>query len=74
MEDYLRARQLSATEAAWRILTFRMYERSPAVRRLPVHLDGCSYVIFEEGEEEEAALAVSHLERYFARPRYFTPS
>ncbi len=46
-----------------------MNYREPSVTPLPVHLPGCEYVIFQEGNEEvAAATTVSKLQRYLCQP------
>ncbi len=48
---------------------FHVNYREPSVTPLPVHLPGCEYVIFQEGNEEvAAATTVSELQRYLCRP------
>ena len=40
IKAYVDARYISASEACWRILRFSMHDRTPAVLRLAVHLQG----------------------------------
>lgn len=48
IKKYLDGRYVSATEAIWRILNFRLHFESPSVERLPVHAEGGHLVIFPE--------------------------
>ncbi len=62
-------RYLSASEAAWSIISFHVNYRHPSVTPLPVHLPGREYAIFQEGKEEVAtATSVSKLQRYLCQP------
>lgn len=40
IKDYINARYLSASEAAWKILQYDLTDRSPTVKSLAVHLPG----------------------------------
>ena len=78
IECYKRARYISATDAAWRIMGFHVNRRDPAVRTLPVHLPGQDFVLFDEDEAAAAAAAagsvsrtVSPLDKYLCRPADF---
>ena len=55
IQDYLKARYLSASEAAWRIFGFHVNYRDPSVTSLPIHLLSREFVIFQEGNEQVAA-------------------
>jgi hypothetical protein len=67
IKDYVRARYLSAPEAAWRILGFDITGKEPAVSSLSVHLPGQNLRQF--GNEGSSA---SSLIRYFHRPNHPT--
>ena len=76
IECYKRARYISATDAAWRIMGFHVNHRDPAVRTLPVHLPGQDFVVFDEADAAAAVTAttgraVSPLDKYLCRPADF---
>lgn len=50
IKSYLDCRYISACEAAWRIFEFEIQERSPAVIRLPVHLEGEQAVVIRDSD------------------------
>ena len=69
IQDYLKAKYLSASEAVWRIFGFHVNYRDPSVTPLPIHLPSREFVIFQEGNEQvAAATSVSKLQRYLCRP------
>ena len=47
ISDYLSARYLSSSESLWKIYGFPMQQRSPAVRKLPCHLNEEQHVVFD---------------------------
>lgn len=50
VKSYLDCRYISACEAAWRIFEFEIQERSLAVIRLPVHLEGEQAVVIRDND------------------------
>ena len=56
IKQYQDARYVSASEAAWRLLSFPMVEHQSPVERLEVHLEGHHTIYFESGNEQQAAL------------------
>ena len=60
IKTYLDARYVSAPEAVWRIFEYRMHEQSHAIKRLPVHLEHCQYVFFQNGQENNVSHVVEH--------------
>lgn len=65
VNDYQKARYLSAPEAAWRILNFEITRKEPSVQSLPVHLPGQNTPQFRhDGNRSSTSL----LDRYFLRP------
>ena len=54
IRHYQDARYISASEAAWRLLSFPMVEHEPFVERLEVNLEGHHIVYYKEGEHENA--------------------
>ena len=48
---YLDARYVSASEACWRILGFRLHDEKPDIQRLQVHLPNQQNVTFVEGDK-----------------------
>lgn len=67
--NYINCRYVSAPEAIWRLRENKMHDRSHALYRLPVHLPNQQNVVFEEGNEEEAASLAetgrTKLEKFF---------
>lgn len=62
---------ISSCESLWRIFRFPLHGRSPAVNRLPVHLQGQQWVTFRDGQsvQEAVNMADRHrtkLEAWFA--------
>jgi hypothetical protein len=55
VNDYQDMRSLGSSEACWRLFSFNISERNPAVYALRVHLPDQHMVYFEEGQEREAA-------------------
>lgn len=66
IQDYIDARYLSASEAAWRILEYNITRKEPAVKSLSIHLpcQQLSQMYRRNGSQSTA----STLLRYFARP------
>nr|XP_013180910.1 unnamed protein product [Papilio xuthus] len=54
IDQYVNSRYVSAPEAMWRLMEYKMHDRSHKVIRLPVHLQREQMIVFEEGHEEEA--------------------
>ena len=72
IQEYIQARYLSASEAAWRIFGFHVNQREPSVSALTVHLPGEDSLLFSsENVERFVATTVSMLDRYF--PSQQTP-
>lgn len=69
ISNFISCRYVCAPEATWRILEYKMHDRSHTVQRLPVHLPNQQRLYFEEGNEEEAILAahskLTKLESFF---------
>ncbi|XP_049362072.1 uncharacterized protein LOC125826778 [Solanum verrucosum] len=63
IKKYLDCRYISATEACWRIYSFDIHHRQPAVERLPFHLQGQNTIIFEESRTAESVLSRHDLEK-----------
>ena len=53
IQTFLDARYVSAPEAVWRIFEYKMHKESHVIYRLPVHLQHCQYVYFQNGRENE---------------------
>jgi hypothetical protein len=68
IDDYWRARYLTAPEAAWRILGYHITRKEPAVTPLPVHLEAeiRHHHQYRSSTAEDSGL--SALIRYFLRP------
>ncbi|XP_043203640.1 uncharacterized protein LOC122371383 [Amphibalanus amphitrite] len=47
-------RSIGASEACWRLFSFEMSDRSPAVLALQVHLEDHQLIFFQPGEERQA--------------------
>ena len=54
ISNYVNARFITPQEACWRIFHYPLHNRSPAIQRLSVHLEGQHQVIFREGHAAEA--------------------
>ena len=69
VETFIATRYVSAPEAMWRILAFRIDDSNYTVVRLTVHLPGQQPVSFVEGNAQEAAQAAlcrdTRLEAFF---------
>jgi hypothetical protein len=66
ISNYQDMRCIGASEACWRLSEFDMYDRSPPVKSLPVHLPNQMEVRFQEGGDEDEARR--HQERAAALP------
>ena len=53
IEQYLSTRYMSAPEAMWRLLEYKMHDKSHAIIRLPVHLQEQQNIIFNEDFTKE---------------------
>ncbi len=49
-EQFINARYISAAEACWKLYAFKMSDRSHSVTRLPCHLPGMQYALYQDGE------------------------
>ncbi len=56
IDQFIDARCISASEAAWRIMAFEIVTNEPSVVHLEVHLDGKQNVYFREVQEAQAAV------------------
>ncbi|XP_043937508.1 uncharacterized protein LOC122810098 [Protopterus annectens] len=54
--QYLAGRYISSNEAVWRILSFAIHERSPAVVHLAVHLENGQHIYFTAVNVQQIAL------------------
>ena len=65
IKDYVAARYLSATEAAWRILSYYITRKEPAVTSIYIHLLGTnfSHMHRKDGSSPSSSLLL----KYFAR-------
>ena len=71
INQYIRGRYLSASEAVWRIFEYDVTRREPSVDRYPVHLENENYVVYDTKDDlsrKRAQESISKLERYFLRP------
>ncbi|KAK1416261.1 hypothetical protein QVD17_32050 [Tagetes erecta] len=53
IQEYYDCRYVSASEATWRIFSFDVHYRYPAVQRLPFHLPRQQHVVYEADEDIE---------------------
>ena len=60
IQTFLDARYVSSPEAVWRIFEYRMYKEFHVIYRLPVRLQHCQYVYFQNGRENEVFDSVEH--------------
>jgi hypothetical protein len=70
VERYANARNVSASEAYWRIYGFELHHRSPAVMKLQCHLENEQIEVYEEGDAEnvlERGPRKTTLTEYFER-------
>lgn len=69
VSNFLEGRCISPVEACWRIFKFPMQEKSHAVERLPVHLDGENLIYCDvdadESEIEDKIQKTSKLDAYY---------
>ena len=70
IDDFWQARYLSAGEACWRILGFRLTTKQPAVTALPIDTPN-SFHHLQYSQRNHPSSPMSKLERYFVRPRGF---
>lgn len=49
--SYIDSRYISACEATWRLLQFKMYKASHSIVKLALHIEDQQTIVFEEGEE-----------------------
>ena len=71
MKQHIAGRYLSSSEGTWRIFSYDMTRRDPAVSSYPVHLENQNYVVFDNTKSSSREMAIdsiTKLERYFARP------
>ena len=54
ISQYVDGRYVSPHEACWRLLEFKMHDRSHHIERLAIHLPLQQWIQFEEGQEQEA--------------------
>ncbi|XP_076043645.1 uncharacterized protein LOC143026761 [Oratosquilla oratoria] len=54
VQQHLNARYVSAPEGMWRLLEFKIHDRSRSKIRMPVHLEHQQPVYFQPGEERQA--------------------
>ena len=66
IKDYVAGRYLSATEAAWRILSYHITRKEPAVSSIYIHLPNTNFARMyrKDGPSSSGSLLL----RYFARP------
>lgn len=69
IDNYQKARYLSAPEAAWRILGFEITRKEPSVESLPVHLPERNTPQFHRAGGRSTASLLDH---YFLRPVHLT--
>ncbi len=54
IDNYVDGRYITPQEGCWRIFHYSLQDKSPAIQRLPVHLEGQHLVIFPEGGAAES--------------------
>ena len=54
IQQYIDARFVSATFAVWNFLGYPLFENTPSVERLSIHLEGKDVVYFRQGNEQDA--------------------
>lgn len=79
ISDYINARYVSSSEAAWRIFGYNINVREPSVTSYSVHLLGEDKIFFDASQTASSILSqralnhVSDLMRYFGRPFNASP-
>lgn len=76
IKHYLDERYVCASEAAWRLFGFDVHYRTPAVERLPVHVEGGKSVTFKTCDDleevaDKASNKKSKLEAWFIANQTF---
>lgn len=56
IQEYQDLRSIGSSEACWRLLSFPLFDRYPAVYALRIHLPNQQFVTYREGEEREVVL------------------
>lgn len=56
ISNYVSARFISASEAAWRVFSFKLHLERPNIYRLPVHLENHQQVIFNVNQDIQRIL------------------
>jgi hypothetical protein len=54
IKEYIDSRYVTAYSAVWRILSFHMHERDPAVCRLTLHLPDQQFIVYNDGDDVQA--------------------
>ena len=71
VQKYIDARYVSASEAIWRILRFKMHAEVPSVTRLQVHLENEQNVLIQVGVDNNATVLNRALNRNTTLTAYF---
>lgn len=66
IQDYINARYLSASEAAWRILEYNITRKEPAVKSLSIHLP--DQQVSQMYRRDDSQSTATTLLQYFSRP------
>ena len=53
IEQYINTRYVGSPEAMWRLLEYKMHDKSQNIIRLPVHLENQQTIIYEDEKENE---------------------
>jgi hypothetical protein len=69
VSDYENRRVLGAAEAHWRMYSFPLHDRYPAVKSLSVHLPGREQLLFNAADPAAALEKTTELQRYLNRPQ-----
>jgi hypothetical protein len=56
IKQHIDARYIGASEAAWRIFSFRMHAEHPSIMRLQIHLEGAHLVVFNPNDDLQEIL------------------
>ena len=68
IDDFIRARYISANEAAWRIYGFNISQQSPSVAHLSIHEEAMNHPQYHVGHLNMPPSQASTLLHYFLRP------
>ncbi|XP_048604246.1 uncharacterized protein LOC125582083 [Brassica napus] len=63
IDRYMECRYISACEASWRLFAFQIHHNQPNVIKLPVHLPGQHYTVYDESSNLEEVISKEDIEK-----------